>query len=49
MTIETLGEACRRTGEALSGLDDALIGGAACILMGAQRTTKDLDILVPDN
>jgi hypothetical protein len=49
MAIETLGEACRRTWEALSGLDCVLIGGAACILVGAQHTTKDLDILVPDD
>src|SRR3954452_23325339 len=49
MTIDTLDEACRRTGEALNGLDYALIGGAACVLMGAPRTTKHLDIRVPDN
>jgi hypothetical protein len=49
MTINTLDEACQRTGEALNGLDYALIGGAACILMGAPPTTKDLDIVVPDN
>jgi len=49
MTINTLNEACRRTVEALNGLDYALIGCAACILMGAPRTTKDLDILVSDN
>lgn len=33
--------------QALAGLPYAIVGGAACLLLGAERTTTDVDVVVP--
>jgi len=48
MNVQTITEACRATGQALSNEPYALIGGAACSLLGSRRGTYDIDIVVLD-
>lgn len=40
-------DACQRIARAMNGSRYALVGGAACIALGARRATADLDIIVP--
>ena len=48
MNRQDLLTASFEAGQVLRGQPYALIGGAACSLLGSQRGTADLDILVPE-
>lgn len=48
INAQTITEACRATGQALNNEPYALIGGAACSLLGSRRGTCDIDIVVLD-
>ena len=48
MDSRILKEACHDTGRALNDSTYAVIGGAACSMLGSSRGTHDIDIVVPD-
>lgn len=46
-TPEQVCAAAKAVGYALGDQDYALVGGAACVLLGSTRATEDVDIVVP--
>ncbi|CCX05080.1 Similar to hypothetical protein ASPNIDRAFT_45694 [Aspergillus niger ATCC 1015]; acc. no. EHA21063 [Pyronema omphalodes CBS 100304] len=45
--LTTLNEAARAVGVAMAGMTYAVVGGAACNLLGSTRATEDVDFVVP--
>jgi len=46
-TLEDILEAANAIGEALSDQAYAIVGGAACAMLGSERTTIGIDFVVP--
>lgn len=45
--LQNVQDATRAVGTALAEKKYAIVGGAACVLLGSRRVTKDVDFVVP--